>query len=106
MPAAGWRAGAVAPVTEAGVRGLSAWGTGFTSLGRSGGEKLGAMGAPDGGDHRSGLASVQVGDLCSGTVAAITRSGELEVALDGFPGPLSGWLGHWTGAGHGWPGQR
>jgi small subunit ribosomal protein S1 len=54
---------------------------------------------PDGEDSRTGLASIQVGDLCSGTVVAVTRSGELEVALDGFParplgvvGPLDlGW---------------
>jgi hypothetical protein len=45
-------------------------------------------GAQDGGDPWRGLASVQVGDLCSGTVATIIRSGELEVALDGFLEPL------------------
>jgi small subunit ribosomal protein S1 len=56
-------------------------------------------GVADKGDPRTGLASVQVGDLCSGTVAAIIR-GELEVALDGFLGPLSGVVGPLD---RGWP---
>jgi ribosomal protein S1 len=33
------------------------------------------------------LASVQVGELYSGTITEVSRSG-LEVALDGFPGLL------------------
>lgn len=36
------------------------------------------------------MASVQVGDLCSGIVVAVSRSGALEVALDGVSGPASG----------------
>jgi hypothetical protein len=57
-------------------------------------------GVPDGGDPRRSLELVQVGDLYSGTVTAVTRSGELEIALDGFPGPSSGVVGPLD---RGWP---
>ena len=61
----------------------------------------GMDGTPSGsGDLRSGLASVQAGDLCSGTVTAVTRSGELEVALDGVAGPPFGVVGPLD---RGWP---
>jgi hypothetical protein len=43
--------------------------------------------------------SVQVGELCSGTVTAVSQSGQLEVALDGFPG-LIGMIGSLD---QGWP---
>jgi small subunit ribosomal protein S1 len=56
-------------------------------------------GVPDGEDSLRGLASIQVGDLCSGTVAAVTRAG-LEVALDGFPGRPLGMVGSLD---RGWP---
>jgi small subunit ribosomal protein S1 len=48
--------------------------------------------ADDSGETGDGLASVQVGDLCSGIVVA-SRSRGLEVALDGVPGPPSGVIG-------------
>ena len=51
-----------------------------------------------GGDLQRGLASIQVGELCSGTVTEVSRSG-LEVALDGFPG-LLGMIGSLD---QGWP---
>lgn len=50
------------------------------------------------------MASIQVGGLCSGTVVAVSRSGGLEVALDGVPGPPPGVIGsqdrdwHWPAA--------
>jgi ribosomal protein S1 len=53
---------------------------------------------PGGGDVQHGLASIQVGELCSGTVTEVSRSG-LEVALDGFPG-LLGMIGLLD---QGWP---
>jgi small subunit ribosomal protein S1 len=53
---------------------------------------------PGGGDLQGGLASIQVGELCSGTVTEVSRSG-LEVTLDGFPG-LAGMIGSLD---QGWP---
>jgi ribosomal protein S1 len=47
----------------------------------------------DPGETGDGLAWVQVGDLRSGIVVAVSRSGGFEVALDGVPGPPSGVIG-------------
>jgi ribosomal protein S1 len=49
--------------------------------------------ADDSGETGDDLASVQVGDLCSGIVVAVSRCGVLEVALGGVPGHPSGVIG-------------
>jgi small subunit ribosomal protein S1 len=55
---------------------------------------------PGGGGLRRDLASIEVGELCSGTVTAVSQSGQLEVALDGFSGLPSGVIGPLD---QGWP---
>jgi ribosomal protein S1 len=55
---------------------------------------------PGGGGLRRDLASIEVGELCSGTVTAVSQSGQLEVALDGFSGLRSGVIGPLD---QGWP---
>uniref|UniRef100_A0AAU2JHD5 S1 RNA-binding domain-containing protein n=1 Tax=Streptomyces sp. NBC_00049 TaxID=2903617 RepID=A0AAU2JHD5_9ACTN len=42
---------------------------------------------------RNFLATIRVGDLCSGVAAEITRSGEVAVTLDGFPAQPLGTVG-------------
>jgi len=56
-------------------------------------------GEPGGEDLQRGLAPIQVGELCSGMVTAVSQSGQLEVALDGFPA-LIGMIGSRD---QGWP---